>query len=83
MESIIVPFFIKNELKTYKKNDFQIFSEIISLMSKGIHLNKKGMRKVAKLVEKMNRKKKSQFLKSSETKRQTLSEARDAESKGK
>jgi superfamily I DNA/RNA helicase len=76
LESTIVPFFSKNELKTYKKNDFQIFSEIISMMSKGIHLNKKGMEKVAKLVEKMNRKKRSQFLKSSETKRQNLNPER-------
>ena len=71
LEKIIVPFFKKNELKTYKRNDFRIFSEIVSLMSKEAHFKKEGMTKIAKLVERMNRKKKSQFLKSSETKRQT------------
>ena len=71
LENIIVPFFEVNRLKTYKKNDFQIFSEIVSLMSKRVHMKKMGMKKIAKLVEKMNRKKKSRFLKSSETKRQT------------
>lgn len=65
----IIPFFEKNELKTSKKNDFKIFSKIISLMLKQKHLNRKGMIKIAKYIEKMNRKKKSQFLKSSETKR--------------
>lgn len=72
LEKIIVPFFRKNKLKTYKMKDFQIFSEIILLMSKQAHLNENGMKKIAKLVEQMNRKKKSRFLKSSETKRQTL-----------
>ena len=71
LEKIIIPFFRKNALKTYKSNDFQIFSEIVSLMIKRVHLNEKGMRKIAKLVEQMNRKKKSRFLKSPETKRQT------------
>ncbi len=73
LEKVIIPFFKKNELKTYKRNDFQIFSEIVSLMSKGVHLKGNGMKKIAKLVEKMNRKKKSRFLKSSETIRKTLS----------
>ena len=71
LEKVIIPFFNRNILKTYKRNDFQIFSKIVSMMSKGIHIKKNGMIRIAKLVEKMNRKKKSRFLKSSETKRQT------------
>lgn len=71
LEKTVVPFFRKNVLKTYKNNDFQIFSEVISVMSKRDHLEEKWMRKIARLVEQMNRKKKSKFLKSSETKRQT------------
>jgi hypothetical protein len=82
LEKVIVPFFLRNELKTFKMNDFRLFSKIILIMSAGDHLNIVGMNKIAKLVEKMNRRKKSRFLKSSETKRQTLSEARSAESKG-
>jgi hypothetical protein len=71
LKQIVVPFFEKNQLKTYKKNDFKVFSKIIGLMFTGVHSKKSGMNRIAKLVEKMNRKKKSQFLKSSETKRQT------------
>ena len=76
LEKIIIPFFKRNELKTFKKNDFQIFSEIVSLMSKEAHFKEKGMKKIATLVEQMNRRKKSRFLKSSETKRQTLRKQR-------
>lgn len=72
LETIIIPFFKNNILKTFKQNDFEIFSQIVSLMSKNIHRKRNGMKRIAKLVEKMNRKKKSQFLKSSETKRQVL-----------
>jgi|SRR3989344_3947801 len=65
----IVPFFEKKVLRTWKRNDFLIFAQIIRLMTEKEHLTKKGMTKIAKLVEKMNRKKQSQFLKSSETTR--------------
>jgi hypothetical protein len=76
LETIIVPFFKKNKLKTYKRNDFEIFSKIVIMMSKGAHLKEGGRNKIAKLVENMNRKKKSRFLKSSETKRQLSKERR-------
>ena len=65
----IIEFFEKYPLETSKKKDFEIFSKIVEMMLKQDHLTKKGMIKIAKLVEKMNRKKESQFLKSSETKR--------------
>ena len=70
LENKIIPFFKKRRLKTYKSEDFEIFSLIIESMSKKEHLKKKGRDRIAKLVEKMNRKKKSRYLKSSETKRQ-------------
>ena len=69
LQTKIIPFFQSHKLKTYKYNDFIIFVKILSLMSKGKHLSQSGAIKIAKLVEKMNRKKVSQFLKSSETKR--------------
>ena|SRR3989344_8490362 len=72
LDKNIIPFFKKHHLKTDKQKDFMIFSKIISLMKKGEHRSKKGMKKIAKLVEKMNRKKKSRFLESSETKRQLV-----------
>jgi len=67
----VIPFFERNQLKTAKVNDYKIFKQIISIMFKGGHLSKAGMNKIARLIEQMNRKKKSRFLKSSETKRQT------------
>ncbi len=69
LEQVIIPFFKRNILKTNKINDFGIFSEIVKMMSEGIHLDKKGMKRIARLIEQMNRKKKSRFLKSSETTR--------------
>jgi len=67
----VIPFFERNKLKTYKQNDFEIFKKILRMMSKGIHLKKEGMISIARLIEQMNRKKRSRFLKSSETKRQS------------
>ena len=69
LQSKIVPFFEKNELRTTKKKDFEMFSKIIGEMSNRNYLSKKGATKIAKIIEKMNRKKKSRFLKSSETTR--------------
>jgi len=65
----IIPFFRENKLKTNKKVDFQIFSAIIWKMNNHEHFTKEGMREIAKMIEKMNRKIPSEFLKSSETKR--------------
>ena len=75
LKNKITPFFRKHQLKTYKYEDFEIFSQIITLMSLGVHLTDKGRDKIAKLVEMMNRKKKSRYLKSSETKRQARARA--------
>ena len=66
----IIPFFKNNPLKTAKRNDFEIFAEIIDMMTKKEHLSIKGMKKIAKKIELMNRKKQSRFLESSETIRQ-------------
>ena len=50
----IVTFFRKNPLKTSKRKNFEIFAEIISIMNKGEHLNRKGLHKIAKLASRMN-----------------------------
>jgi len=69
LKETIIPFFRQNQLRTSKKNDFEVFSKIIDSMSDKKHLTEKGFIKIAKLIETMNRKKKSRFLESSETKR--------------
>lgn len=64
----IIPFFKEHKLKTSKKNDFEIFSEVLELMREKQHLNNKGIIKIIKLIEAMNTKKKRQYvLESSET----------------
>ena len=67
LENTIVPFFEKNNLTTYKQNDFLLFRKIILLMVEQKHLTQKGMKQIALLVQKMNRRKPSRFLESSET----------------
>jgi len=69
LQSNIVPFFKEHPLKTAKKKDFKLFAEIVKMLAEKQHLTKGGMRKIALKIERMNRKKSSQFLKSSETKR--------------
>lgn len=71
LESKIIPFFSRYQLQTAKKSDFMIFSKVIKLMKKEIHKTENGMKNIAKLIEQMNTQKKSRFLKSPETKRQT------------
>src|SRR3989344_1556033 len=67
----IIPFFRKYPLRTAKQNDFERFVKIISMMGQKIHLSKRGMKIIARIVEQMNRKKSSRYLESSETIRQT------------
>lgn len=66
----IVPFFGKYKLKTAKYSDFGKFSKILYMLDKNMHKEDFGMRDLAKIIEGMNRKKKSQYLKSSEAIRQ-------------
>jgi len=68
LEEKIVPFFQKNPLKTAKRKDCELFCNIIKKMKKGEHLSETGAKKIANIVEQMNSRKKSRFLKSSETK---------------
>ena len=69
LESKIVPFFNQYKLRTAKYEDFKYFAKILTLMKEGEHLNQKGLIEIAKIIEKMNRKKASRFLESSETTR--------------
>ena len=67
----IIPFFRANSLRTAKQNDFLKFVQIVELITQKKHLSLQGLRRVAKIIEKMNRKTPSKFLESSETIRQT------------
>lgn len=69
LTEVIIPFFKNSQLKTAKKKDFEIFAKIVLMMNENKHLKLKGLKKIAKMIEKMNHKKSSKFLESSETKR--------------
>ena len=66
----IVYFFENNPLKTKKREDFLLFSEIIQRMNRKQHLEKERLDSIAKIASKMNRKI-QRNLESSETTRQT------------
>ena len=69
LQEKIIPFFLKNPLRTAKAEDFNKFLKIIKIMNQGRHLKKNGKVKIAKIIQKMNRKIPARFLESSETTR--------------
>jgi len=55
LNEIIVPFFKKNQLKfPSKRNDFQIFCEIMERIEKGEHLTPSGLSNLYKLKQLMH-----------------------------
>ena len=70
ISEIIIPFFKENPLMTAKRYDFAKFVKVISWIVQGKHLKRRGMIKIAKVIQQMNRKVPARFLESSETKRQ-------------
>ncbi len=69
LHTYIIPFFQKHSLQTAKQKDFELFAEIVEMLLKKEHITQAGLKKIALKIERMNRKKPSQFLESSETKR--------------
>jgi hypothetical protein len=51
----IIPFFEQHQLKSKKRQDFQIFRQILHKMAAGEHLAKSGIEEIRKLAGKMNR----------------------------
>ena len=69
LRSIVIPFFQEHPLRTAKQKDFLLFAEIVEMLLAKQHLTENGLKKIALKIERMNRKKPSQFLESPETKR--------------
>ena len=67
----VVEFFRANPLQTSKQQNFEIFSQVIQMMSNDEHLTKQGLQKIALLASNMNRQV-NRNLESSETTCQTL-----------
>lgn len=70
----IIPFFVQYPLRTAKKEDFKKFVQIVIMMNRGLHKTLSGLKRIASIIENMNRKTSSRFLKSSETTRQASSQ---------
>ena len=51
----IIPFFREYELRTTKKNDFEIFSKIVLAMQRGEHRSRDGLIRLLKIAFSMNR----------------------------
>jgi len=62
LRDVIVPFFRENPLRTSKRDNFEKFAEIIGMMDSRSHLTIDGMTRIAEIVETMNRRKPSEFL---------------------
>ena len=69
----VVLFFKQYPLKTQKKNNLEMFAEILDLMGQQKHLTVEGLTNIANLCWSMNRKIKPRFLESPETIRQKSS----------
>jgi LAGLIDADG endonuclease len=58
----VVPFVRQVPLRTAKAKDFELFVEVLSLMDAGCHLKVDGIAQIAMIVEGMNRKVPSTYL---------------------
>jgi hypothetical protein len=55
LRNIIIPFFRKYSLKTESRQaDFRIFCNLMRLIQRGEHLNKKGLEKMYKIKQRMH-----------------------------
>ncbi len=75
LQEKVIPFFREHKLRTAKQKDFEIFTKIVMMIANKQHLTQLGLRAIARDTERMNRKKKSQFLESSETTRHAPAKA--------
>ena len=68
--TVIVPFFETRPLMTAKRRDLLLFAHVLSMMERGEHLTRRGLRSIALITEQMNRRPRSRYLESSEAIRQ-------------
>jgi hypothetical protein len=62
----VIPFFDEHPLITAKRLDYDVFREAMRLIAERRHLEPAGLAQVAALTERMNRRKRSRYLESSE-----------------
>jgi hypothetical protein len=55
LKEIIIPFFKKHPLRVVsKRRDFEIFCDLMGLIERGDHLNRKGLERLYKLKQRMH-----------------------------
>ncbi len=62
LRDVIVPFFQEHQLRTTKRESFDKFVRVLSLMEERKHLTVSGLIEIAEIVETMNRRKPSEVL---------------------
>jgi hypothetical protein len=62
LRSTIVPFFMEHPLRTTKRDNFEKFARVIEMMTDGVHLTPEGLSSIAGIVETMNHRKPSKYL---------------------
>lgn len=62
LEQTIIPFFREHRLRTTKRDNFGKFSRIVEMMKENRHLTMSGIAEIAAIVETMNHRKPSEFL---------------------
>ena len=55
LKNIIVPFFLKNSLKTCKNVMFKKFRRVVQMMEKNLHLTTDGIKSIKTIHDSMNR----------------------------
>ena len=63
---VVVPFFEAHPLVTAKQADFEAFASVLQMMQTGAHRHEDGLRRIAAVTERMNRRARSRYLESSE-----------------
>ena len=49
LHKIIIPFFKQNQLRTFKRNNFALFCEVVEMMTQRQHLSLEGFEKIRQL----------------------------------
>ena len=62
LEERVIPFFERVQLRTAKAQDLEKFVQVLELMRRGRHLQLDGIAEIASIVEQMNQRKQSHFL---------------------
>jgi hypothetical protein len=62
LRDVIIPFFRANPLRTSKRENFEKFASVIDMMEHRRHLTTDGLVEIAEVVQTMNHRKPSEFL---------------------